>query len=158
MLPMGTLPRAGAMAVPRREKTAKGAPQRLDRTVMMKTDGSPLVRRKLVTKFRKNVDATTTMTTSITPSRLAKVMKECHDRNAICIEPTLMGKHIVVHLHRVCRKSAILLMMAIAPTLEIGRTVQVSQDLVRPRTSQPLDRIDDPLFRFSNLTHTPNNT
>ena len=158
MLPMGTLPRAGAMAVPRRQKTAKGTHQRLDRTVMMKTDGSLLVRRKLVAKLRKDVDATTTMTTSVTPSRLAKVMKECHDRNAICIEPTLMGKHIVVHLHRVCRKSAILLMMAIAPTLEIGRTVQVSQDLVRPRTSQPLDRIDDPLFRFSNLTHTLNNT
>ena len=158
MLPMGTLPRAGAMAVPRREKTAKGAPQRLDRTVMMKTDGRFLVRRELVTKFRKNVDATTTMTTSVTPPGLAKIVKECHDRNAVCIEPTLMGKHIVVHLDRVCRKSAILLVMAIAPTLEIGRTVQVSKDLVRPRTSQPLDRIDDPLFRFSNLTHTSNNT
>ena len=117
---MGMFPRTGTVAVPRRQKKAKGARQRRKRPVVMKADGRLLVLREFVAKFRKDVDATTTVTFSVSPSRLAHVVKECHDCNAVGIEPALVGEHIVVHFDRVCSKSALFLVMAIAPTLEIG--------------------------------------
>lgn len=107
------------MAVPRRQKETERTHERLDRTVVMKTDGSPFVVRKLVSAFRKDVDATTTVTTSVTSARLAKVMKECHDRDTVDRKSTRMGKHIVVHFHRVRSQTTVLFVVAIATTFEI---------------------------------------
>ena len=158
MLTMGALPRAGAMAVPRRKQEAEGTQQRLDRTVMMKTDGRPLVVRQLVSAFRKNVDATTTVSASVTLARLAQVVKECHDRDTVDRKFTRMGKHVVIHFHRMGGEPAVLSMMAIAATREIGRTVQVFDDGVRSGTSKVTDRVDDPLFRVGHVIHTTYST
>ena len=117
---MGAFPRACAAAIRRREDETKGAHERLERTVVMKTDGSLFFRRELVSAIRKDVDAATTVTATVLSTRLAKVVKESHDRDAVGRELARMGQHMVVYLDSVRSESAVLLVVAIAATREIG--------------------------------------
>lgn len=120
MLTMGAFPRACTAAIRRREDETKGAHERLERTVVMKTDGRLLFRCELVPAVRKDVDAATTVTTSVTSACLAKVVKESHDRDAVSREPARVDQHMVVYLDSVRSESAVLLVVAIAATREIG--------------------------------------
>ena len=118
---MSAFPRASATAVGDGQGPTKRAGKEIKGMVMMPSDGSTFVVRQFVTETIEYVNGTTTMSTSVTTSRLAKVMEECSNSNTISRQPIRVGEHVFINFIGVPSQSAMFLMMAIASTIEVGR-------------------------------------
>ena len=153
---MGAFPRARAMTVGSRKGATKSAPERVDRPVVVTTDGGAFVGGEGIPALVEDVDAAATVTASVATTRLAKVVEESHDSDTVDRERARVGEHVVVHFDGVGGEPAVLLVMAVAAALEEGRVLDVVNDGVRAGTSEGANGVDDSLFRIGDVHHIVN--
>jgi hypothetical protein len=83
LLGVGAFPGAGAMAVGRREDAAEGAREEVKGTIMVTADGGALVRGEGIAAPVKDVKAAAAVAASVAAARLAEVVEQGHDGDAV---------------------------------------------------------------------------
>ena len=83
------------------------------------SDGRTFVFRELESETVQDVDTATSVPTAIALGRLAKVMEESRDGDAVGRQAIGVREHILIHFKGVLRKAAIPLVMAVTATPEV---------------------------------------
>ena len=155
---MGTLPAARAEAVAEGEDAAERARHKGDGLVVVTADGDAFSVRERETALVENVDGTRPVAATVAATRLAEIVEKRRDKNAFPIETARVLDHIVVHLERMTRETSarsvarILLMVTVAPTLEVVGSLEILDHGVHPRT---LDAAEQRKDSVSVVCHTP---
>ena len=124
-LGMSTFPVSCTGAVRGCQMTAKWARQKVKGPVVMSSDSGTLLFRQRESQAIKDINGPAAVTTAVVPSRLAHVMKKAHDSNAIGSVTVCVREHVLIHLKGMLGKATILLVVAIAATLEVARGQEV---------------------------------
>lgn len=125
---VGTFPTARAVAVSEGENSAEGARHEVYGLVVMTTDSDTLVLGERKSALVKNVKRTASVATPVLLACLPEVVEEGGDSDTVGRDPTRMGGHVFIYLKRVLSKSTVLLMVPVAPALEVVGGFKVSND------------------------------
>ena len=102
----------------------KSAPERtgyeIQRFVVVPSDGGTLVCRQLESEPLQDVDASLPMAATITPCSLSEIVEQPSDGDAVRRKSASMCEHMFINLEGVLREAAILLVVAVAATLEVA--------------------------------------
>ena len=134
----------------------KGAAKRMGpsprRVHMVRTDSRALALRERIAQLIQYVNGTTSVSATVTTSRLAQIVEQCRDGNGVCREAVGMSQHVIVHFHGVLGEPAVALVMPVAVTREVVGCLKVVDNGVRPRTTDRAKDTDDSVF---DLCHVP---
>ena len=112
----------------------------------MVTDSHTLVLRERIAQLVQYVNRTTSVSATVTPSRLTQIVKQRRHRNGVRRETVGMRQHVFVHFHRVFGEPAVSLVVTVAATREVVGSLKVVNDGVRPRTTDRTKDVDDSVF------------
>ena len=151
---MSTFPVPCTGAVRGCQMTAKWARQKVKGPVVMSSDSGTLLFRQRESQAIKDINGPPAMTTAVVPSRLAQVMKQAHDGNAIGSVTVCVREHVLIHLKGMLGKAPVLLMMAIAATLEVARCEEVVDDDIDAGAPGSAEDLTDPVFGIGHIRHS----
>ena len=125
---VGTFPTARAVAVSKGENATEGARHEVNGLVVMTTDCDTLVLGEFKSALIKDVKRTTAVATSVLSACLAEVVEESGDSYALGRNAARVCGYVLINLKRVLSKSAVLLVVPVAPALEVVGGLKVSDD------------------------------
>ena len=94
----------------------------------MTSDSGTLLFRQRESQAIKDINGPAAVTTAVVPSRLAQVMEQAYDGNAIGSVTVCVREHVLIHLKGMLGKATVLLVVTIAATLEVARCEEVVDD------------------------------
>ena len=116
-----SFPASRAVHVSQRQGTPQGARDEVKGLVVMPSDGSALLLGEGETALVEDVKRTSPVAAPVPTACLAQVVEQgCHC-DGIRPHPRRMGGHVLVHLQRMTRETAMLLVMAVTATGEVVR-------------------------------------
>ena len=122
LVAVGALPSARSVHIAEGEGTPERADNEAKRPVVVTSDSGTLVVRERETTRVENVKGTRPMPTSVALARLAEVVEEGHDGNALGGKTAAYVRtHMFIYFDRVLRKSTALLVVPVTATREIVR-------------------------------------
>ena len=125
---VGTFPTARTVAVSEREYTAEGARHEVYGLVVMTADCNTLILGEIKSALVKNVKRTAAMATAVLSACLAEVVEESGDSYALRRYAARVCGYVLINLKRVLSKSTVLLMVPVAPALEVVGGLKVCDD------------------------------
>ena len=152
-MPMRALPRAGAMHIAHSKETAQGARYDVHRLVVMAADGRALVGGTRESQPVQDVHAAAPVSAAVTPGSLAKVVEQAGHGDAVGRNTPRMLQHILIHLQRVLGQTAVLLVVAVAAALEVGRCKKIVDHGLHPGPPRFAQYRADSVSDFSHCTH-----
>ena len=152
-LGMSTFPAACASAVCRSQMTAKGARDEVEGLVVVTSDGGALLVRQRESKTVKDIHGPAAVAAAVAPSGLAEIMEQAHDGNAVGSVTACVREHMLIHLEGVPCKAAVLLVVAIAASLEVARGQEVVDNGFDAGALGRAEDLTDPVFRVSHIHH-----
>ena len=152
-LGMSTLPATCTGAVRSSQMTTEGACEKVKGLVVMASDGGALLVCQRESQTVKDIHGPAAMTTAVAPGGLAQIVEQAHDGNAISGVTACVREHMLIHLKGVLGKTSVLLVVAIAATLEVARGQEVVDNGFDAGALGCAEDLTDPVFGIRHVRH-----
>ncbi len=152
-LGMSTLPAPRTGAVRSSQMTTEGACEKVKGPVVMASDCGALLVRKRESQTVKDIHGPAAVTTAVTPSGLAEIVEQAHYSNAVGGVTACVREHMLIHLKRMLGKASVLLVVAIAATLEVTRGQEVVDNGFDAGALSRAEDLTDPVFGIRHIRH-----
>lgn len=153
-LGMSTFPVSCTEAVRGCQMTAKWTRQKVKRPVVMSSDSGTLLFRQRESQAIEDINGPAAVTTAVVPSRLAQVVEQAHDSNAIGSVTVCVREHVLIHLKGMLGKATVLLVVTIAATLEVARGQEVVDNGFDAGAPGSAEDLTDPVFGIGHIRHS----
>lgn len=148
-----TLPATCTGAVRCRQMTTEGACEKVKELVVMASDGGALLVRQRESQTVKDIHGPAAVTTAIAPDGLAQIVEQAHDGNAVNGVTSCVREHMLIHFKGVLGKASVLLVVAIAATLEVARGQEIVDNGFDAGALGRAEDLTDPVSGIRHVRH-----